>query len=252
VVLHQSFLGKRPESLDPVDVHLPVDESYSVVDPPVAKAIGDQAVVAPELIGIDEATPFHLPDRHLEEGLSLDIPDHLDTDLSSPFQDPEHRDLPGSTPAPLSFPPPAEIGLIHLDLTGEGEPLGICCSDGPPEQVEEPVDRVVGKVQLPGSLPYRGIQLEQLEGREEPREGYPRSLQDTALPRSPLLPAGVTPDLRPPDPSDTGARTPGTPVIRSEDALGPEVFFCSLLVSDVLLQIDEIHLFDHLRIGRWS
>jgi hypothetical protein len=62
------------------------------------ESIGDQAVIAPEFIRVNETTPFHFLDGQLEKGFTLDIPDNLDSNLSTSFQDAEYRNLACSTP----------------------------------------------------------------------------------------------------------------------------------------------------------
>ena len=78
-----------------------------MVDSSMFETIGDESVIAPEFIGVNEASPFHLFDSQLEKSLTLDVGDHLYLDLATSFQDPEHRDFPCRTPAtpPLSSPP---------------------------------------------------------------------------------------------------------------------------------------------------
>jgi hypothetical protein len=50
VVFQQPFLGKRPESLNPIDVDLTVGESLSMIDSPMFESIGDKTIVTPESI----------------------------------------------------------------------------------------------------------------------------------------------------------------------------------------------------------
>jgi hypothetical protein len=49
------------------------------------------------------------------------IPYYFNPYFSTTLQDAEYRDLPGSSPASVSFSSPAKVGFIHFDLTGEYE-----------------------------------------------------------------------------------------------------------------------------------
>ena len=71
MVFHQTFFCEGPESFNPVDVDLPVSESFAVVDPLVPKAIGDQAVVPLKAIGMHQAPSLNLLDGEVEESLSF-------------------------------------------------------------------------------------------------------------------------------------------------------------------------------------
>ena len=231
----EPFFSKGPETFDSVDIHLAVDEPYPMVDPPVTEAIGDEAIIAPELIGVDEAPPFHLLDGHLEESFTLNILHHFNPDLSSPFQDAEDRDLASSSPSPFSFSSPAEVRFIHLDLAGEGKSLGVDPGYRFPEEVEEVIDGVVGKVKLPCRFSHRCIQLEELDGHEDPRCRYPRPGKDTPPPRAPLPPAFVAFELAPTDPANPRTLTERTLIKSFENPPGPEILSPPLLTGCILL-----------------
>jgi hypothetical protein len=49
MVLDQPFFSKRPESLDPVDIHLPLFELVTVVDVETLVATEHQGIVSPPL-----------------------------------------------------------------------------------------------------------------------------------------------------------------------------------------------------------
>jgi len=74
------------------------------------------AVIIPEFIRVNEAASFHLFNRHIKEILSSDFLYNLNPDLSPALQDTEHRDLPGCSPATVSFLSPSKIRFIHLNL----------------------------------------------------------------------------------------------------------------------------------------
>ena len=100
MVFHQTFFGEGPEAFDPVEVDLPVGESFAMIDPLVPKTAGEQAVVALESVGVHQAAAFHILDGELEKGRSFHVLDNLNLDLRSSFQDFRTGTLP-EAPRPL-------------------------------------------------------------------------------------------------------------------------------------------------------
>jgi len=98
----------------------------------MTETIGDESVITPEFIGVPETAPFYLLDRHIDERLFRDILYNVDPDFSPALQDTEYRDLPGSSPATISFFPPSKIRINQLSLSFQNSSISIS-----PERVND-------------------------------------------------------------------------------------------------------------------
>ena len=49
VILQQAFFGKGPETLDTVDLHIPIHKLFSMVDSPMFEPIADKALYSSEI-----------------------------------------------------------------------------------------------------------------------------------------------------------------------------------------------------------
>jgi len=115
----------------------------------MTETIRDESVIPSEFIGVNETSVFDLFYRHSKESFPGDILYNFHPDFSSPFQDIEHGDLPGSSPATVSLSHSAEVRFIHLDLPGQNERKITISSDNRlPKQVEEIVNRVTEEIKL--------------------------------------------------------------------------------------------------------
>ena len=86
----QCGLGIGPEILNPVHVPPPTGrEALPMVDAIMPVALGDQAVVAGELVRVDRAALGHLLADHGSERLPSHIGDRTGVDLAAPLQEPE-------------------------------------------------------------------------------------------------------------------------------------------------------------------
>lgn len=125
VELREPPLRKRPETLNPVDMH-PISLRKlirSMIHPEVlvVSDIHESAVPAPA-VGVDDTFDA---DFSLYDGLKrlpFAIRDDFSVYPSIPFEDPEHRLFDGAPasfqfPVESSNPPPSEIRFIQLDLT---------------------------------------------------------------------------------------------------------------------------------------
>lgn len=116
VIFHQTFLSIRPESLDPVDVHYPIRESFTMIDPSVFESIRDETVITSEPVWADQTPSFDVPDGQFQKRISFHIRYNFHGYLSPAFQDPEYRHLPCRYTAPVTFSSSTETGFIHFDL----------------------------------------------------------------------------------------------------------------------------------------
>lgn len=118
--------GETPESLDAVDVGLPLSELVpAVVDSQVlAIADIDQAVVAAPVVGVDHALGFHFASyNRLQRGFGA-VRHDLGVDLAVALEDAEDDRLARSTASSLPLNVACtEERLIDFDLPGERELL---------------------------------------------------------------------------------------------------------------------------------
>ena len=76
-----------------------------------------KAIIAAELIGIDNAaTPDGLGGK-ANQGLGGDIRDDIDMNLAVSLQDPEYRHFTGCATASLAFASAPNIAFIQFDFT---------------------------------------------------------------------------------------------------------------------------------------
>jgi hypothetical protein len=119
VEFYDSFFGKTPESLHPIDIDLTGGEELFVVDFDVAVSAEHEAVVAFEFIGIDDTASANSFHGEVEQGVCRDIVDYLDFDHPLALQDTENRYFIVCSSAPFPLSSSTEIGFIHLNLSTE-------------------------------------------------------------------------------------------------------------------------------------
>jgi len=119
-VIVQDMLGIAPESLDAVDVVLPmlVGECLGVIEPMVL-AESLQRIVAPEGVSvIHRSLPGMLP--YVSHELISSYPfHHLRVDPAITLQQAEYNAFACRTSSTLALASAAEVGLINLDLSLE-------------------------------------------------------------------------------------------------------------------------------------
>jgi len=164
----QTFLGKAPETFEPVDIDLAAGiDLVAVVDFEVALAAEYQGIVDMELVRVDDASPANLLHRHAYERLGFDVGDDLYVDESVPFQDAKHGNLSCSSAATFPFAPAAEVGFVELDLTAQERFCIGCVSEyGSTNNHDNSVSDLVGNCHLLGDLPGGKLQLEELDDPE--------------------------------------------------------------------------------------
>ena len=173
VIFHQSLFGERPEPLDTIDLDFTVDESFPVIDSQMTETVWDEAVITSEFIGVNETFAFYLFDCHCEKCLTSDILNNFYPNFSSALQDPEHGNLPGSSPASVSFSSPAKVGFIPLNLTGEYEwGIGIWTNYWLPEHAEEIIYRGIQENELASGFSHWCNQFEEIDCQAFPCKRY--------------------------------------------------------------------------------
>jgi len=167
VKLDQPFLGIAPEALNAVYVNFAVGKELLMVEIDMTIAAKHERVIAPELIGVDDAAAPHGFNRKVKERASLYILNRLHFDDSITLQDAENRDFPGCPSTTFALTPSAEVALVHLDNSAEkvGGIRG-CGNDGGTYHVDRLEDRRVTESCLPRYLSGRKLQLKEFDDPE--------------------------------------------------------------------------------------
>ena len=184
---------------------------------------------------------------------SGDIPYYFIPYFCSALQDAEYRDLPGSSPATVSFSSAAKVGFIHLNLSWENKwCILIRTGYWLTKQVEEIIYSVVWEIELTSGFSHRCIQFEELDCKEYPCQGYSQSLKNTPSSETPFLPTIITFELAASDSTYPRTLTVRASIIFPDYSLLSKIILGSLIVGRVMPQFYEIHSFDHPSIYWWS
>lgn len=120
IVAFQLSLRIALEILDPVDVSPTAGgEPVIMIDPIVSVALGDQPLVAGELVRVDRAALGHLLANHRPKGVAGHIGNRTGIHLAAPLQEPEDSHFAGRASAPESLPVTAKVGLVGFDLAAQ-------------------------------------------------------------------------------------------------------------------------------------
>ena len=111
----------------------------------VPVATEHEAVVALELVRIDDRAPADLFDRQLHQGGCRDVGNDRHMDFPVPLQDAQYRHLSRSPPASVALAVASEVALIQLDLSAQqkGGILGLA-NNGQPDGLNGSVNRPIG------------------------------------------------------------------------------------------------------------
>jgi len=166
MVFDQPFFGPAPESLQSVNIDFAGREMLAVIHLQVPVSAEHQAVVAFELVGVDDTSSANLLDGKIQQNLGRDIRDDADLDNALSLQDAEDGNLAGGPTAPLTFSSPAKVGLIQFYLSRQ-EKIGIggMSQDGHPDGVHSTVNGPVRQLHLLSHLPDGDFQFKELEDR---------------------------------------------------------------------------------------
>ncbi len=190
VIFDQPFFGIGPEALQAIDVDLARTEPPLMVDSEMPVTAEHQGVVTTEFVGIDDASPADHLDRQTQENLGRDIANDLDFDLALTLENAEDRDFTSRSTSPVALAPPAEVGLIRLDLASEEEHTILAEGRNAfPYQVEPLEDRGVRQIDLLGCLKGRYLKLEEFNDPEPVSGRYPELPDPPSGPVGELVPA---------------------------------------------------------------
>lgn len=114
-------LHQRPETLQGVGMDIPVNVDFGlVVDTSVVITHPVDPIIAGKLIGVDGRGGEDMFPNHRQQGICAHIGNDLGNDASLPFDRSADNGLTSSTPSPLPWVSPANIGLVHFDGAREG------------------------------------------------------------------------------------------------------------------------------------
>lgn len=164
MVLDESFLGPAPESLHAVDVDLAGREIFPMVHLQMPVAAEHEAVIASELVRVNDRPPADLLDGEPQKGLCRYIGHDIHLNQAVSLQNAKDGDLAGSASSPVAFSSAAEVGLIQFDLSAQkrGDILGMA-QNAHANRVHGTIDGLIRQFHLSGHLVDRYFQFKELE-----------------------------------------------------------------------------------------
>lgn len=163
IVPFQFGLGIAPEVLDAVDVPAAAcGKRLPMVDAVVPIALGNQAVVAGELIRVDRAALRHLLSDHGPKRLPSHIGHRAGVDPAAPLQEPKNSDFARGAPASEPLAMPSEIGLVRFDFAAQGRPTFTVLSQVAANHLVDPFGTVAVDPKYVGRLQGRDLQGEKV------------------------------------------------------------------------------------------
>lgn len=173
VEFYDSFLGKTPESLHPVDIDLTGGKELFVVDFDVAIPAEHEAVVAFEFIGIDDTASANSFNGEVEQGVCRDIVNYFDLNHPRALQDTENRYFIVCPPASFSLSSSTEIRLVHLNFSTEQRcPIRSSGHDRFPDHRDRFEDRWITEAHLDSDLACRQLKLKEFYDPQPVPSGY--------------------------------------------------------------------------------
>lgn len=141
-----------PKILNPIDVVLPIHETFGVIDPDVVEVRDVQRIITLEGVCVHDAVrqdhALHDGDKRRASGVG----DHDREDPSTTLQQAENRYFASSSATTFAFPDSSEIALIDFNLSVEWRCLFHLIGNDFPQPGEECGRRVsVDANQLSGS-----------------------------------------------------------------------------------------------------
>jgi len=85
----------------------------------MAVAAEHEAIIAPELVRVNDTSPANFFDGELQKGCCGDIRHNIYMDQAIPLQDAENRYFASGSPSPVAFTLATEVDFIQLDLSAK-------------------------------------------------------------------------------------------------------------------------------------
>ena len=169
-------LDVAPHTLDVVGVDPPSDIHLGVMlDGLMGIPKTGESVIAGEVIGIDHLAVRNVFLNHRKQCVGLHVRDYLDDGLPALFYQTSDYGLSCGSPAPFSWPPPADVGLIDFDLS---EQNGMALGHQRANLLEHPPSCLVSDSAFPLQLLGRYSR----SGRGQEKHGVePRTERSTGL-----------------------------------------------------------------------
>jgi len=101
VVLDETLLGRSPEPLQAIDVNLAGREIPAAVHLQMPVFAEHPAVVAPELVRVNDTAPANLLDGGTQEGFCRDIQNDIHVNNAIPLQDAKNGNLADNSSPPV-------------------------------------------------------------------------------------------------------------------------------------------------------
>jgi hypothetical protein len=173
VEFYDSFLGKAPESLHPIDIDLTGGKELFMVDFDVAIPAEHEAVVAFEFIGIDDTASANSFHGEVKQGVCRDIVNYFDLDHPLALQDTENRDFIVCSSASFALSSPPEIRFIHFNLsTEQRRPFRGTGNDSFSDHRDRFEDRWITEPHLGSDLACRQLKLKEFYDPQPVPGGY--------------------------------------------------------------------------------
>lgn len=124
----------------------------------MAIALGDQAVIAAELIRVDRAALGDLLADHRAQSLPGHMGDRTGRALAPPLQELEHRHFAGRAAPPEALPVTAKVGLVGFDLPLQGRAAFTVLGQVSANHLVDPLGTLAVDVEHVGGLHGRDLQ----------------------------------------------------------------------------------------------
>lgn len=133
-----------------------------MVDAVMPVVLGDQTIVAGELVRVDRAALGDLLADHRAKRPPCDIGDWAGVDLAPPLQEPEGGHFAGGAPASEPLPVTAKVGLVGFDLTPQRRATFTLPRQVPTDDLIHPFCTVAVDPEHPSGLHDGNLQSEEV------------------------------------------------------------------------------------------
>jgi hypothetical protein len=161
--LGQPFLCIAPEALQAVDIDLAGGKALPMIHPQMPVSAEHQGIVAAELIRVDNGAPADCFNRHVQQTLGRDIPDHLDLHDPVSLENSEDRNLPGRAATAFALASAPKVGFIQFNLTVHQQLVIQLGQNRPAQDRDGPQHGRITQPDLLGDLSGRQLHLKKLD-----------------------------------------------------------------------------------------
>jgi len=208
--LGQSFLCIAPEALQAVDIDLAGGKALPMIDPQMPVSAEHQGIVASELIRVDNGTPADCFNRHVQQTLGRDIPDHLDLHDPISLENTEDGDLSSRAPSASPLASASKVGLIQFNLTVHQQLAIQLGQNGPAQNRDGLQNRRITQSDLLSNLTARELYFKELDDPKPALIGNSQPIDPSARKIMKRITAVFTAVPFAQDPVDFPASTPCT------------------------------------------